>query len=227
MIEYNKKLETLIDLALLDAKISEKERKILIKKAQSFNIDLDEFEIVLEARLLRRKEDIKTRDRYSKMSFLFKLIALLLITFFIVKLILSGSAGWGIYPIVIITVIIAGIILSSSKNQILIDPVNIREGDGLNQQNISIQKEKTNNASLTGLIIDKIANAAKWLVNKNTHYKNKALVESEEFASVGKSFGMNKDEWKEKSNEWIEKDPVRFAEILSYDLRDRRISKYF
>ena len=227
MIEYNKKLETLIDLVLLDAQISEKERKTLINKAQSFNIDLDEFDIVLEARLMSRKEEIKTRDRYSKMAFLVKLIALLLTTFFIVKLIITGYAGWGIYPIVIITGIIAGITLSSSKNQILIDTVNIREGDGLNQQNSSIQKEKTNNSSLTGVIIDKIANAAKWLVNKNTYYKNKALVESEEFAIVGKSFGMNKDEWKAKSNEWIAKDPVRFAEILSYDLRDRQISKYF
>lgn len=48
---YSAKLEKLIDIALVDGKISDKERQVLYKNASAEGIDLDEFEIVLEARL--------------------------------------------------------------------------------------------------------------------------------------------------------------------------------
>ena len=49
---YNEELETLIDAALADGVLTEKEKQILFKRAQSLGIDLDEFEIVLDTRML-------------------------------------------------------------------------------------------------------------------------------------------------------------------------------
>ena len=50
---YNKELEELIDAALEDGVLTEKEKQVLFKKAQSMSIDLDEFEVVLDARLVK------------------------------------------------------------------------------------------------------------------------------------------------------------------------------
>lgn len=57
---YDEKLEQLIDAALADGVLSEKEKKVLYNKAQSYGIDLDEFEMVLEARFVqaRKKEKL-------------------------------------------------------------------------------------------------------------------------------------------------------------------------
>jgi hypothetical protein len=48
---YNPQLEKLIDLALADGELTEKEKQVLFKKAEAMGIDLDEFEMVLDARL--------------------------------------------------------------------------------------------------------------------------------------------------------------------------------
>ena len=48
---YDKQIEDLIKIALQDGVLNEKERKVLIKKAESLGIDVDEFEMVLDARL--------------------------------------------------------------------------------------------------------------------------------------------------------------------------------
>jgi hypothetical protein len=53
---YNEQLEKLIDMALIDGELSEKEKQILFKKAESFGVDLDEFEMVLEAKLYEKKK---------------------------------------------------------------------------------------------------------------------------------------------------------------------------
>jgi hypothetical protein len=50
---YKEDLETLIELALADGVLTEKERSVLCKKAESFGIDIDEFEMVLDARLFK------------------------------------------------------------------------------------------------------------------------------------------------------------------------------
>ena len=47
---YNPQLEKLIDLALADGELTEKEKQVLFKKAEAMGIDLDEFEMVLEAK---------------------------------------------------------------------------------------------------------------------------------------------------------------------------------
>lgn len=49
---YNEQIEVLISAALADGVLTEKEKQILFKKAESMGIDLDEFEMVLDARLV-------------------------------------------------------------------------------------------------------------------------------------------------------------------------------
>ena len=56
---YSEKIDGLIDLALADGELTEKERVILLRKAAAEGIDLDEFEMVLEARLYEAKKSAK------------------------------------------------------------------------------------------------------------------------------------------------------------------------
>jgi hypothetical protein len=49
---YNERIEQLIDAALADGMLTEKEKQVLFKRAQEQGIDLDEFEMVLDARLV-------------------------------------------------------------------------------------------------------------------------------------------------------------------------------
>ena len=53
---YNEQLEQLIDAALADGELTEKEKQVLFKKAQTLGVDLDEFEMVLDARLVKLKK---------------------------------------------------------------------------------------------------------------------------------------------------------------------------
>jgi phosphopantetheinyl transferase (holo-ACP synthase) len=53
---YDEELNKLIEMALMDGVLTEKEKQILFKKAESFGIDLDEFEMVLEAKLFERQQ---------------------------------------------------------------------------------------------------------------------------------------------------------------------------
>ncbi len=50
---YNEELEMLIDAALADGVLTDKEKQILFKKAQQYGVNLDEFEMVLEGRLAK------------------------------------------------------------------------------------------------------------------------------------------------------------------------------
>ena len=63
---YNEKLEALITAALADGVITEKEKQILFKKAEAMGIDLDEFEMVLDARLVElKKKEAKANQQYQ------------------------------------------------------------------------------------------------------------------------------------------------------------------
>jgi hypothetical protein len=53
---YDDQLEKFIEMALMDGELSEKEREILFKKAAAAGIDLDEFEMVLSARLYEKQQ---------------------------------------------------------------------------------------------------------------------------------------------------------------------------
>ncbi|MEN9907597.1 MAG: hypothetical protein RLZZ540_738 [Bacteroidota bacterium] len=52
---YSIQLEKLIAFAMADGELSEKEKQILFKKAEAEGIDLDEFEMVLEAKIHQRQ----------------------------------------------------------------------------------------------------------------------------------------------------------------------------
>lgn len=58
---YNEKIEQLIKAALADGVLTEKEKQVLFKKAHEQGIDLDEFEVILDARLFEAQNAEKER----------------------------------------------------------------------------------------------------------------------------------------------------------------------
>jgi hypothetical protein len=74
---YSEKLENLIEMALADGILSEKEKQVLFKNAKEEGIDLDEFEIVLDARLHQRGQAILPKENSEKQSALATLLQLL------------------------------------------------------------------------------------------------------------------------------------------------------
>lgn len=62
---YNEKLETLINAALADGVLTEKEKQVLFRRAQAEGIDLDEFEMVLDARLVEMQKAEKEKVEKS------------------------------------------------------------------------------------------------------------------------------------------------------------------
>jgi len=70
---YNEEVEKLIEMALLDGDLTERERQILLSKAESMGINLAEFEMVLEAKLYEKnKRDNSTVVNSDKMGSLVK-----------------------------------------------------------------------------------------------------------------------------------------------------------
>lgn len=66
---YNEKLDKLIEMALMDGVITEKERKVLYKKAHEMGVDIDEFEMVLDAKLVEKQKQgapVKKKDNVIK-----------------------------------------------------------------------------------------------------------------------------------------------------------------
>ena len=61
---YNEKIENLINFALADGELTEKEKQILIKKAEEAGIDLDEFEMVLDAKLFEKQQSNKKAETH-------------------------------------------------------------------------------------------------------------------------------------------------------------------
>lgn len=57
---YNEQIEKLIELALADGQLTEKEKQVLFKRAEAEGIDLDEFEMVLEARIFEKTKNKTT-----------------------------------------------------------------------------------------------------------------------------------------------------------------------
>ena len=54
----NKELERLIELALMDDVISNKEKVILIEKAKGYGVQLDELEMIIDAKILEKSQNI-------------------------------------------------------------------------------------------------------------------------------------------------------------------------
>lgn len=59
---YNEQIESLITAALADCVLTDKEKNLLFKKAEAMGIDRDEFELVLEGRLAKRKKEMEAQD---------------------------------------------------------------------------------------------------------------------------------------------------------------------
>lgn len=62
---YNEKIEQLIKAALADGVLTEKEKQVLFKNAQASGIDLDEFEMILDARLVELQKSEKDKAEKS------------------------------------------------------------------------------------------------------------------------------------------------------------------
>lgn len=60
---YSNQLERIIELSLADGIVTEKEREVLIKKAKEEGIDLDEFEVVLAARLFEKQSNMPQKPK--------------------------------------------------------------------------------------------------------------------------------------------------------------------
>jgi len=58
---YNEQLEKLIEISLMDGELTEDDKKILFKKAESFGVDPDEFQMYLNKRMhqIKAKDNIK------------------------------------------------------------------------------------------------------------------------------------------------------------------------
>jgi hypothetical protein len=69
----NSELEKLIDLILEDGQITEKERSVIFKKAKESNFDIDELEILLDARLQKQNKKF-TNCGYELESFSYKCV---------------------------------------------------------------------------------------------------------------------------------------------------------
>ena len=69
---YDPQLEKLVDMALEDGVITEKEKDILVKRAKSLGIDLDEFEMYLDSRLASLSNTQNTTSSQNKFGDLLK-----------------------------------------------------------------------------------------------------------------------------------------------------------
>lgn len=65
---YDPQLEQLIDMAVADGELTEKERQILYKRAEAFGIDRDEFDMVLEARLFKAGQKLQPQPAMQQPS---------------------------------------------------------------------------------------------------------------------------------------------------------------
>ena len=65
---YGSYMEHLIDMALADGELTEKEKQVLFKKAEANGIDLDEFEMVLDARLYEKQKTTQTNQPTSQIA---------------------------------------------------------------------------------------------------------------------------------------------------------------
>ena len=53
---YNEELEQLIEIALTDGVLTDKKKEVIFKKAQALGVDIDELEIVLDARVYKMSQ---------------------------------------------------------------------------------------------------------------------------------------------------------------------------
>lgn len=92
-----------------------------------------------------------------------------------------------------------------------------------------IIKEEYDNLMLEGIVswmVDKVANAAKWYVDKKAHYNYEALMSSKEFKSLAKNYGMDEDKFVAKAKQLVKDNPKRFIELLDFDISKSKYRKF-
>ena len=62
---FSEELEALIEVAILEGELPDKKRQILIKRAVSEGIDPDEFEMILDSRLYKRRKSLGREPGYT------------------------------------------------------------------------------------------------------------------------------------------------------------------
>ncbi len=62
----NEQFEKLIDLALADGVLTNKEKEVLYKKAKELNVDQNEFEMVLDAKLYSKQTEASPKPKSNK-----------------------------------------------------------------------------------------------------------------------------------------------------------------
>ena len=67
--------------------------------------------------------------------------------------------------------------------------------------------------SITGWLIDKVANGFKWYANKKADYQYSALLGSKDFKALAKKFKMREKDWIAKQRKRISKEPKKFEDI--------------
>ena len=65
---YNEELERLIEFAFADGQLTDKEKQVLIKKAVTYGIDADEFEMVLDARFFEMQKLKSEKENTTVLS---------------------------------------------------------------------------------------------------------------------------------------------------------------
>lgn len=79
--------------------------------------------------------------------------------------------------------------------------------------------------SITGWMIDKVANGLMWYNNKKADYQYDALLKSKDFTQMGARYGMSAKDFEKKARSIISQDPKKFAKILAYDYRSSKLHK--
>lgn len=115
---YNEELENLIDAALTDGVLTDKEKQILFKKAQAMGVDLDEFEVIVETKLekLKRLEQVKSeisilskelervhgKDKIKKLVLCAVLLVILFVSWYVMEEYLCFYTFWVYFDLFII-----------------------------------------------------------------------------------------------------------------------------
>ena len=77
--------------------------------------------------------------------------------------------------------------------------------------------------SITGWLIDKVANGFKWYANKKADYQYDALLGDKNFRSLASKYKMSEKDWDTKARKMISQDPKKFADILAYDYKSSKL----
>lgn len=80
---------------------------------------------------------------------------------------------------------------------------------------------------ITSWLLDKAETFVKSHFNHVADYQYARIINSPDFRALSKKFNMGEKEFAKKAAELIKQDPQKFADLLAYDVRKGKFSKYF